>query len=467
MTETKTEHEGPIEFGDEIRYTLQVWWDGGRSHPESGEVCSNEEVRDATAGDLIAALTANPQLRAAVLCQLPEFATDAEKKLVDLCQELRADLATERARAEAAEATVEEARKLVAKWLGDGADIRAHSDALHQTEKAEIHEDLANELLGILASRPAERTCATCKSPECPRSILGPDTYCDGYKRDPAERAKDSAPVIAHVRTVSASEVHVPNEATGGGDLLPPHDDEACRYYDYCSGKCSEHGHKLGKACAWRTESESTLSAVRGELEHTKEEFEKAMRLWKQATIDHDAAQQDAKRGWGEVYGLMKELGDARLKLEAAQAELAVERAGCEGALERLCQHVELNRQLTDALEAAQAERAHLLEAARISRGYEDIATMDDKRMWEGGLADWRSRDRGRGGPLSEHKAVDVIVSVFEGVPPRVPPEVRIYERGPNGRIKNCSDWLFEQVDSVDHETCLRAAGYEPIKVNE
>ena len=74
----------------------------------------------------------------------------------------------------------------------------------------------------------------------------------------------------------------------------------------------------------------------------------------------------------------------------------------------------------------------------------------------------WRFFRLEEGGPLSEAKSVDVIVSVFEGAGPRVPPEVRIFERGPNGRLKDASDWLFEEVGHTDHEACLRAAGYEP-----
>ena len=79
----------------------------------------------------------------------------------------------------------------------------------------------------------------------------------------------------------------------------------------------------------------------------------------------------------------------------------------------------------------------------------------------------WRLFRLEAGGPLSPEGAVDVIVSVFEGVPPRVPPETRIYERGTDGRIKNCSDWLFEEVGHTDHEACLRAAGYEPWSIQE
>jgi hypothetical protein len=82
---------------------------------------------------------------------------------------------------------------------------------------------------------------------------------------------------------------------------------------------------------------------------------------------------------------------------------------------------------------------------------------------------DWRFFRLEKGGPLSRSGAVDVVVSVFEGVPPRspgvpsrVPPEVRIYARGPDGRIRDACDWLFEEVGHADHEACLRAAGYEP-----
>jgi len=74
----------------------------------------------------------------------------------------------------------------------------------------------------------------------------------------------------------------------------------------------------------------------------------------------------------------------------------------------------------------------------------------------------WRFYRLSKGGPLSVDSAMDVVVSVFEGLPPRVPPEVRIYERGPDGRIRNCSDWLFEEVGHTDHEACLRAAGCDP-----
>ncbi len=73
---------------------------------------------------------------------------------------------------------------------------------------------------------------------------------------------------------------------------------------------------------------------------------------------------------------------------------------------------------------------------------------------------DWRFFRLEKGGPLSKDRAIDVVVSVFEGSW-GCPSEVRIFERGANGRIKNCSDWLFEEVGSTDHESCLRAAGYK------
>lgn len=75
---------------------------------------------------------------------------------------------------------------------------------------------------------------------------------------------------------------------------------------------------------------------------------------------------------------------------------------------------------------------------------------------------DWRFFRLEKGGELSKDRAIDVVVSVFEGVPPRVPPEVRIFERGADGRVKDLSEWLFEEVGHADHEQCLRAAGYEP-----
>lgn len=76
---------------------------------------------------------------------------------------------------------------------------------------------------------------------------------------------------------------------------------------------------------------------------------------------------------------------------------------------------------------------------------------------------DWRFFRLVKGGPLSPDKDIDVIVSVFqgEGIASRCPPEVRIFERGPDGRILDCSDWLFEEVGHTDHEACLRAAGYQ------
>jgi len=72
----------------------------------------------------------------------------------------------------------------------------------------------------------------------------------------------------------------------------------------------------------------------------------------------------------------------------------------------------------------------------------------------------WRFFRLEKGGPLSKDNAIDVVVSVFEGGGAQVPSEVRIFERGPNGRIRDCSDWLFEDVGHADHEACLRAAGY-------
>ena len=75
---------------------------------------------------------------------------------------------------------------------------------------------------------------------------------------------------------------------------------------------------------------------------------------------------------------------------------------------------------------------------------------------------DWKFYRLEKGGPLSVERAVDVIVSVFDGIPPRSPSEVRIFERGPDGRLKDASNWLFEEVGHTDHEACLRAAGYEP-----
>ena len=35
----------------------------------------------------------------------------------------------------------------------------------------------------VATAEPLRLPCATCESLDCPRSILGPDTYCDGYKR--------------------------------------------------------------------------------------------------------------------------------------------------------------------------------------------------------------------------------------------------------------------------------------------
>ena len=73
----------------------------------------------------------------------------------------------------------------------------------------------------------------------------------------------------------------------------------------------------------------------------------------------------------------------------------------------------------------------------------------------------WRFFRLEKGGPLSKDGTVDVVVSVFEGSPPRVPSEVRIFERGSNGRLKDASNWLYEEVGHTDHERCLRGAGYD------
>jgi hypothetical protein len=93
--ETTSTGEGPIEFPYD--------WPGLKGGPRPCVLQVKRKAsgitRDATTVDIVAALAANPELRAAVLCQLPEFETDAEKKLVDLCQELRGELAaSDRAR---------------------------------------------------------------------------------------------------------------------------------------------------------------------------------------------------------------------------------------------------------------------------------------------------------------------------------------------------------------------------------
>jgi hypothetical protein len=64
-----------------------------------------------------------------------------------------------------------------------------------------------------------------------------------------------------------------------------------------------------------------------GEVTHLREEYDKAVRLWKQATIDHDAAQTDAKRGWDEVHALMAEHAETLRKLRDAESELTTLRA--------------------------------------------------------------------------------------------------------------------------------------------
>jgi hypothetical protein len=82
-----------------------------------------------------------------------------------------------------------------------------------------------------------------------------------------------------------------------------------------------------GQGGAYKTSTPADLLAA-GYVEKT--EYDKAERLWKQAAIDLDAAQRDAKRGWDEVHALMAEHGATCVKLTEAQAELERVRAAAD-----------------------------------------------------------------------------------------------------------------------------------------
>lgn len=398
MTETtKTEHEGPITWTGPDG-PLQLW----RGYDGHGGA-----YKAATAADLIAALTANPQLRSAVLSALTEgFETDfneqarklraTESALAIANQALgkaqgeaeghaiarrgvEAELAAERARVVAAEAMVRRGKMMAGWFLMD-----RWSDSL--VRRFPVIAQIARDLEAF--ERPAEQAKDSATS--SPRS--------DGGGDSPAEAKDEDADLCDRVEHEGRIAMRW-SEIIAGGVPRP--------------FRAFRKGYHVA-----REASESTLSAVRGELAelraaHTdvlanlKQESEAASELMREAdnyrasleSVKEDRRVQRVAKANAEIA-----LAECQAQFEAAQAELATQLTELQGlyAAFQGSGHSPKNPR-----EAAQAigqmvhddEWRHLLEAAELLRA-EGTTKSDPQHHRE-----WLALDQSRPTPTAEGAA--------------------------------------------------------------